>query len=84
MPTREQQGASSSSGRNESQNPIAQASGDQLQSALKEDEDIRNLLSPGFELNPNLLRPFRVARLTLQTRKLWLVGVATDRHARYF
>ena len=26
---------------------------------------------------------FRVARLTLQTRKLWLVGVATDRGARY-
>ena len=25
----------------------------------------------------------RVARLTLQTRKLRLVGVATDRHARY-
>ena len=26
---------------------------------------------------------FRVARLTLQARKLWLVGVATDRDARY-
>ena len=26
----------------------------------------------------------RVARLTLQTRKLWLAGVATDRNARYF
>ena len=26
---------------------------------------------------------FSVARLTLQTRKLWLVGVATDRHPRY-
>ena len=26
---------------------------------------------------------FRVARFTLQTRKLWLAGVATDRHARY-
>ena len=25
---------------------------------------------------------FRVARLTLQTRKLWLVGVAADRNAR--
>ena len=29
-----------------------------------------------------LLRPFWIARLTLQTRKLWLVGVATDRDAR--
>ena len=26
---------------------------------------------------------FRVARLTLQTRKLWLIGVATNRDARY-
>ena len=26
---------------------------------------------------------FRVARLTLQTPKLWLVGVATDRGARH-
>ena len=26
---------------------------------------------------------FRVERLTLQARKLWFVGVATDRHARY-
>ena len=25
----------------------------------------------------------RVARSTLHTRKLWLVGVATDRNARY-
>ena len=28
-----------------------------------------------------LVATFRVARLTLQTRKLWLVGVATDRDA---
>ena len=28
-----------------------------------------------------LIATFRVARLTVQTRKLWLVGVATDRNA---
>ena len=27
---------------------------------------------------------FRIARFTLQTRKLWLVGVVTDRNARFF
>ena len=41
-----------SSGRNESQNSSAQASGDQ--STLTEDDDTRNLLSLGLELNPNL------------------------------
>ena len=30
-----------------------------------------------------LIATFRVARLTLQTRKLWLVGVATDHNARH-
>ena len=29
-----------------------------------------------------MIATFRVARLTLQTRKLWLVGVATDCDAR--
>ena len=29
----------------------------------------------------SFIATFRVARLTLQTRKLWLVGVATDRDA---
>ena len=43
-----------SSGRNESQNSGAQASGDWLQSTLTEDDDTRNLLSLGLELNPNL------------------------------
>ena len=38
-PKREQQNASSSSG-NESHNPNAQASGDRLQSKLKEDGDV--------------------------------------------
>ena len=31
----------------------------------------------------NFIATFRVARLTFQTRKLWLVGVATDRDARH-
>ena len=30
-----------------------------------------------------MIATFRVARLTLQTRKLWLVGIATLRDARY-
>ena len=55
IPNREQQRASSSSRRNESQNPRAQASGDRLQSTLKDDGDMRNLLSPGVELIPNML-----------------------------
>ena len=38
-----------SSGRNESHNPNAQASGDRLQSILKEDEDVINSLSPGVK-----------------------------------
>ena len=49
MPKREQQKALSS-GRNESQNPSAQGSGDRLQSTLKENDDVRNLLSLGVEL----------------------------------
>ena len=30
-----------------------------------------------------IVATFRVVKLTLQTRELWLVGVATDRNARY-
>ena len=30
-----------------------------------------------------IVATFRVARVTLQTPKLWLVGVATDRGARH-
>ena len=55
MPKREQRGASSSSGRNGSL-PVAQASEERLQSSLKEDDDIRNLLSTGVELNPVFLK----------------------------
>ena len=51
---REHQSASSTSGRNESQNPRSQASGDRLQSTLKEDDDTVNSLSPGVHLVPNL------------------------------
>ena len=51
---REQQKASSSSGRNESQNPRAQASGDRLLPTLEEDGNVRSLLSPGAELSLNL------------------------------
>ena len=40
----------------------------------------RGLLSAPVRL---LTATCRVARLTLQTRKLWLVGVATDRDARF-
>ena len=40
---------------------------------------------PNLQTNftPLLIATLWVARLTLQTRKLWLVGVATDREARY-
>ena len=55
MSKREQPNASSSSGRNESQNPNDQASGDRLQSKLKEDEDVINLLTTGVKLIPNLV-----------------------------
>ena len=55
MPKREQRGASSSSGRNGSL-PVAQASEERLQSSLEEDDDIRNLLSTGVELNPVFLK----------------------------
>ena len=44
--------ASSSCGRNESHNPNVQASGDQLQS---EDDDVRNMFSPGVQLLPTLV-----------------------------
>ena len=56
MPKREQQNASSSSGRNESHNPKAQAPGDRLQSRMKEAEDVINLLSTGVNLIPNVTR----------------------------
>ena len=36
-----------------------------------------------FAIRHSVIATFRVATLTLQTRKLWLVDVATDRHARY-
>ena len=52
---KEQQNASSSSGRKGSQKPNAQASGDRLQSQLKEDEEVINLLSLGAKLTPNLV-----------------------------
>ena len=51
---RQQESASFSSGRNEPLNLSAKASGGPLQSTLKEDDDIRNLLTPGVELNPSL------------------------------
>ena len=54
-PEGEQQNASSSSGRNEPQNPNAQASGDRLQSILKEDQDVMNLLPLGVKLLPTLV-----------------------------
>ena len=47
MSKREQQSASSSAGRDESQHPSAQASGDRLQSTLEEDTGMKNMLSPG-------------------------------------
>ena len=50
---REQQKASSSSGRNESQTPSAQASGDRLQSTVRVDNDMIIMLYPGFVLHPN-------------------------------
>ena len=50
MSQREQQNVSSSSG-----NPNAQASGDRLQSIVKEDEEVINLLSLGSKLIPDLL-----------------------------
>ena len=54
MPQREQQNASSSSGRKESQNLNAQASGDRLHS--KGDDDMINLLlSLGVNIIPNLV-----------------------------
>ena len=49
MPKREEHNASSSSGRNESQNSNAQAPGDRLPSTLTEDDDIRNLLTLGID-----------------------------------
>ena len=36
-----------------------------------------------FNVISNLVATFRVARLTLQTPKLWFVGVATERDARH-
>ena len=36
-----------------------------------------------FFLRGNFTATLRIARLTLQTRELWLVGVATDRDARH-
>ena len=47
MPRREQKNASSSSGRKESQNPKAQASGYQLTSTLTEDDDTTQLADSG-------------------------------------
>ena len=52
MPKREQQNTSSSSGRNESQNPSGQASADPLQSTLRENEDTPNKVTKGVHLNP--------------------------------
>ena len=43
------QNASSSSGRNEFHNPNSRASGDKLQSKMKEDEDLTNMLSTGVK-----------------------------------
>ena len=45
--------AASSSGRKESHNPSAQASGDLLQS--KEDENVTHMLSTGLKLRPNFV-----------------------------
>ena len=65
LPKQERQSAPSSSGRNESQNPSAQASGDQLPFTLKEDDDIRNLLAPGGELGPSLCSKVKGHRKTV-------------------
>ena len=50
--SKQEQNASSSSGRNESHNANWQASGDRLES--KEDENVINLLSLGVKLLPDI------------------------------
>ena len=41
------------------------------------------IMTPHDFLSSELIATFTVARSTLQTRKLWLVNVTTDYHARY-
>ena len=51
---KQQHNAPSSSRHNKSQRPSTPASGDRLQSTLKEDDVMRHVLSPGAKLIPNL------------------------------
>ena len=63
-----EQSASSSVGRDESQIPSARASGDRMQSTLKEDDDMVKMLLLGVKLMPKLVR-FKKIR-TLRCDKL--------------
>ena len=71
MSNGEQQSAPFFAGRNESQNPSAQASEDRSHPTLKKDNDMMDLLSPGVKINPNLVT--RVEENLKNTSATWCI-----------